>query len=115
MLESNLSAIWGFAGEWCLVGTAPFCIYSGLVWYAQNITPLVKPSVKLRVWAEPSVTQESTQNGRSLLAPGSSETDSVGSEDPRYASGSFRYLWYSSSRKRRALMKSIGPPDSVEM
>ena len=53
MLESNLSAIWGFAGEWCLVGTAPFLHLTRDVWYSQNITPLVKPSVKLRVWAEP--------------------------------------------------------------
>jgi len=28
MLESNLSAIWGFAGEWCLVGTTPFFAFN---------------------------------------------------------------------------------------
>ena len=57
MLESNLSAIWGFAGEWCLVGAAPFLHLMRVARYSQNITPLVKPSVKLRVWAEPSVTE----------------------------------------------------------
>ena len=60
MLESNLSAIWGFAGEWCLVGTAPFLHLMRDAWCSQNITPLVKPSVKLRVWAEPSVTVPTT-------------------------------------------------------
>ena len=48
MLESNLSAMWGFAGEWCLVGTAPFLHLMRDAWCSQNITPLVKPSVKLR-------------------------------------------------------------------
>ena len=62
-LESDLSAIWGFAGEWCLVGTAPFLHLMRDAWYPQNITPLVKPSVKLRVWAEPSVTVPTTQIG----------------------------------------------------
>ena len=62
MLESNLSAIWGFAGEWCLVGTAPFLHLMRVAWYSQNITPLVKPSVKLRVWAEPSATQSSSKH-----------------------------------------------------
>ena len=46
-LESDLSAIWGFAGEWCLAGTAPFLHLMRVVWYPQSITPLVKPSVKL--------------------------------------------------------------------
>jgi len=41
-LESDLSAIWGFAGEWCLVGTAPFLHLMRDAWYPQNITPLVK-------------------------------------------------------------------------
>ena len=56
-LESDPSAIWGFAGEWCLVGTAPFLHLMRVAWYSQNITPLVKPSVKLRgLGQSPSVT-----------------------------------------------------------
>ena len=91
MLESNPSAIWGFAGEWCLVGAAPFLHLMRVARYSQNITPLVKPSVKLRgLGQSPSATQESTQNGRSLLVSASSETDSVISGDSRYASRFFR-------------------------
>ena len=66
MLESNLSAMWGFAGEWCLVGTAPFLHLMRDAWCSQNITPLVKPSVKLRgLGQSPSVAQSSIQKGRS--------------------------------------------------
>ncbi len=71
MLESNLSAMWGFAGEWCLVGTAPFLHLMRDAWCSQNITPLVKPSVKLRgLGQSPSVAQSSIQKGRSLSGSG---------------------------------------------